>query len=115
MSEYAALLLMVLLTCFGQVMMKKGAVRVVYDGGFRRLLRTFANPYVFWGAAASLIAPFFYIYALTGIDLAVAYSFTGLNYVLVLLASRYVLHEQINRWQGAGILLIFAGVVVFNA
>jgi drug/metabolite transporter (DMT)-like permease len=112
--EYGALLAMVALTCFGQVMMKLGAVRVDYGGGAVRLLRSFANRYVLWGAAATLCAPFFYIFALTRIDLAVAFSFTGLNYVAVLAASRWFLRERVHAWQWAGVALICAGVVVFN-
>lgn len=115
MLEYGALLAMVALTCFGQVMMKLGAVRIETGRGPAAFLRSFAGRHVAWGAAATLCAPFFYIYALTRIDLAVAFSFTGLNYVVVLAASRRFLGERVHGWQWAGVGLICAGVVVFNS
>lgn len=112
--EYVALLGMVLLTTFGQVMMKKGAVLVAADGGWRKLARSLVNPGLAWGLAASLVAPVFYFFALTRIDLAVAYSFNGLTFALVFLAGRFILGEKGHPAQAVGVLLIVAGVVVFN-
>jgi undecaprenyl phosphate-alpha-L-ara4N flippase subunit ArnE len=93
---------MVALTTFGQVMLKKGAGRIV------------ANPGLAWGLAASLAAPLLYIFALTRLPLAVAYSFTGLGFALVFAASRFVLGERVHPVQTAGVLLVVAGVAVFN-
>ena len=89
--EYAALLGMVVLTTFGQVMLKRGAVLVEADRGWGALARSLANPGLAWGLAASLVAPALYFYALTRIDLAVAYSFNGLTFALVFLAGRVFL------------------------
>jgi multidrug transporter EmrE-like cation transporter len=105
---------MVALTTFGQVMLKKGAGRIVADRGLPALLGSFLNPGLAWGLAASLAAPLLYIFALTRLPLAVAYSFTGLGFALVFAASRFVLGERVHPVQTAGVLLVVAGVAVFN-
>jgi multidrug transporter EmrE-like cation transporter len=112
--EYGALLGMVLLTTFGQVMLKKGAGLIVTDRGLPALIRSFVNPGLAWGLAASLVAPVLYFFALTRLDLAVAYSFNGLTFALVFLAGRFILGEKGHPAQAVGVLLIVAGVVVFN-
>jgi drug/metabolite transporter (DMT)-like permease len=112
--EYAALLGMVLLTTFGQVMLKKGAVLVIADRGWAALARSLVNPGLAWGLAASLVAPVLYFYALRRIELAAAYSFNGLTFALVFIAGRVFLGEKGRRSQAFGVLLIVAGVVVFN-
>ncbi len=114
MIEYISLAIMVVLTCCGQMLIKKGAVRVQYHKGFLCFLKTFSSVYIITGAITVLSAPFFYIFALTKMKLSVAYTFTGFNYILVLLGSWFILKEK-NSWRHiVGILFIFAGILIFN-
>lgn len=66
------------------------------------------------GAAAVLVAPLLYFSALKGIGLLYAYSFSALSYPLVLMGSRFILKEGLNRWHWAGILCICSALVVWN-
>jgi multidrug transporter EmrE-like cation transporter len=52
--------------------------------------------------------------ALRGLDLSTVYMSTGITYVLVMLASRWILKEVIEQRQYYAVLLIISGVVVFN-
>jgi len=114
MIEYIFLVFMVILTSCGQILVKKGAVKVQYHRGFLCFLRTFLNVYIIAGAIAVLSAPFFYIFALTRVKLSVAYTFTGFNYILVLLGSWFILKEKNNWYHVVGIVFIFVGILIFN-
>jgi multidrug transporter EmrE-like cation transporter len=48
------------------------------------------------------------------LSLSVVYMSTGITYVLVMLASRNFLNEQIYQHHVYAIVLITSGVVVFN-
>lgn len=52
--------------------------------------------------------------ALKELDLSVFYMSTGLTYVLVMLLSRYILNEIIEKHQLYAVALIIGGVLVFN-
>jgi len=92
-----------------------GPLQMQYHEGFLCFLKTFLNVYIIAGAIAVLSAPFFYIFALTKIKLSVAYTFTGFNYILVLLGSWFILKEKNNWCHVAGILFIFIGILIFCA
>jgi len=111
---YLYLFVMILLTSSGQIFIKKGAIRIDYSNGFLNCVKTFLNKFVVLGTVAVLSAPFFYIYALKKLNLSIAYSFTGLNYVFVFLGSWVILKEKINIYHFIGILVIFAGIIIYN-
>jgi hypothetical protein len=46
--------------------------------------------------------------------LSVAYPFVGLSYVLVVVMSRFVLHEQIPASRWLGVLIVTAGIVIIG-
>jgi multidrug transporter EmrE-like cation transporter len=114
MAAYAALLMMVVLSTLGQVFIKKGAGRLVFGQGFAALVRSFFNLNVLLGSGFVVFAPLFYLFALTLVDLRVAFSFTGLNYVLVFLSGYWFFKERVTSLHVAGITVVVLGVVVFN-
>ena len=67
-----------------------------------------------FGAIAMLCATLLYFFALIEIDLSSAYAFTALTYVLVAAGSRWLLREASNSWHTTGILLITAGLILWN-
>ena len=114
MTPYLALLGMVVLSTLGQIFIKKGAVQLVFGRGPAALVRSFFNLNVIAGSGFVALAPLFYLYALTLVDLRVAFSFTGLNYALVFLSGFWIFKERVTAWHVAGIMVVVAGVVVFN-
>lgn len=61
-----------------------------------------------------VLTPVMSYLALRELSLSVVYMSTGLTYILVLLAARFVLHERIAGRQLTAVSLIALGVVVFN-
>ncbi len=106
------LLAAVCLGTLGQFLMKSGMNQV---GGIDRLtlaalVRTFSNPFVFFGFASYGVSSVCYLMALSKLDLSAAYPMVGVGYVLVMLVSWLVLRESVSPLRWLGTLLIVAGV-----
>ncbi len=68
------------------------------------------NPLVLLGLGVYLAGTFFWLLALSRVDLSYAYPFASLNYVLVLLASWGILGERPSLVRFAGVAAIGVGV-----
>jgi drug/metabolite transporter (DMT)-like permease len=115
MSAYGALTLMVLLTTTGQVLLKRGARRIDFSAGASRGFRSMCNRATLLGGLAAAAAPLLYIYALTKLPLSMAYGFSGLGYVGVVLAGRFFLKERITLYHVFGSLAILCGLAIWNS
>lgn len=64
----------------------------------------------------SMLALFFFLWlaVLSWEDLSVALPMQALNYVLVAVLAKYVLHEQISPLRWAGIFLVCVGVIMIT-
>ncbi|HDQ13693.1 MAG TPA: hypothetical protein ENN41_02625 [Sediminispirochaeta sp.] len=111
---YAALLLMVLMNTLGQILVKKGAVQLDLHLGWKKFLKSLYTPYLIGGVLAVVLGPLLYMYALTEVELNVAYSFSGLTYLSVVISGHLLLHERITYYHIAGSLAILAGLTVWN-
>ncbi len=114
MIGYLALILMVLFTTSAQLCVKLGASRIPVTKNLAVLIRAGFNTYMVFGGICVLLAGAAYIFALTRVPLNTAYSFTGLNYILVFLASWRILKEKVNALQFIGVILIFFGILIWN-
>ena len=61
-----------------------------------------------------VLTPFMAYMALKEIALSVVYMSTAISYVIVILASKYLLAEVINKRQIFALTLIICGVITFN-
>lgn len=114
MASYLALGMMVVCTTAGQLLVKHGADALVYGRGAGPWAKSLFTRSTLLGVGLTLLAPFFYFYALRGVDLRVAFSFTGLNYALVFLGGWAIFGEAAGRLHFLGAAAIGAGVVWFN-
>ena len=105
---------MVTLTVSAQLLIKKKSQFIKTNLGFIGFIKSIINRYIISAAFFVFLAPFFYIIALSRIDLSIAFVFTGLNYPLVTLGSNIFLKENINKNHILGILLISIGFFIFN-
>jgi multidrug transporter EmrE-like cation transporter len=76
------------------------------------LARLLLNPWVLSALAAAFLAAMTWMAALTRLDLSHAYPIMSLSFVLVVLASAWLLHEPLTVFKLAGVALICAGVAV---
>jgi drug/metabolite transporter (DMT)-like permease len=111
------ILLSVALAAVAQLTLKHGMNQVVSNTGALRLnavslselLRT---PAVWSGLFLFGLSAFVWLAVLSRASLSFAYPFASLTYVLILLADRFVLHEEIPPLRWAGVFFIMTGIVL---
>ena len=112
------ILLSVTMGVVGQLFIKRGLNSlgsVDYASGLiGAYIRIFLTPYVVAGLSIYFLGVFFWLYALSKVDLSFAYPFVSLSYVLVLLISWVILGEHITGLRWAGVGLICAGVFIVS-
>lgn len=101
----------ILLTGVGQVLLKIGARNINTKDQF---ISVYLNLYVITAYGLFAVVTIFSVYALREINLNVFYSLTSLNFFFVMLLSKIVLKETINKGQITGVALIVFGIILFN-
>ena len=115
--SYVYVMLTVLLTVYGQIIIKWQVVEAgaFPDGAYERahfLGTLLLNPWVISSFAAALLAAISWMVAMTKLQLSHAYPFVSLSFALVLLLSWALFNEPLNWQKVAGIILIGCGVVL---
>ena len=116
MSSVPFILIAVLLAVIGQLLVKRGLNLlgpIDFSAGLIFTYVTiFTSPLVIIGTLSYTSSIFFWLYALTRVDLSFAYPFLALSYVLVILASWLILGEHIPVLRWIGVFIIALGVLV---
>jgi drug/metabolite transporter (DMT)-like permease len=96
----------------GQVCFKLGVGHEADDGTVSLLHKVLHSPWIALGVAVYALEFVLWFAALSRTQLSIAFPFTALGYVGVVLASRYILNERISvrRWVGIGTIVV--GVVL---
>ena len=117
MVPYLFVLGTVLFTVYGQIVIKwqVRAIGTIPTEGIERI-KFFAlfllNPWVVSGYVSAFVASLCWMVAVRDLPLSVAYPFTALSFVLILIASAVIFHESISVAKIAGVGLIIAGIIV---
>lgn len=109
---YAVLLANVGLLVCGQVFFKWGLGSLKGGLSVSNVLVLFLNPWIILGLILYVLATVLWFYVLSKLPLSLAYPLQSMSYVFGLLASRYVLHEQVHWSRWLGVLIILLGVAV---
>lgn len=109
-SSILYLVLVIAFTGFSQMLLKVGANQSCE----KRFTAAYLNPYTFTAYSLYLLATLFTVYALKDIPLKIFYTATSLKFVLILLLSKLILCERIDKKKVIAVGLIVSGVVVFN-
>jgi len=97
----------------GQVCFKLGVGHEAVGAGAPSLAyKVFHSPWIALGIAVYALEFVLWFAALSRTQLSVAFPFTALGYVGVVMASRYILKERISLRRWAGIGTIVVGVVL---
>jgi multidrug transporter EmrE-like cation transporter len=100
----------IVFTGSSQVLLKMGA----NSANKKKFIVAYANPYTFTAYSLYMLTTILTVYALKNIPLNLFYASTSLKFVLILILSRLMLREKINSRKVFAVLLIVAGVIVFN-
>ena len=102
----------------GQIALKTGMTQVGHIGGAQlnaigpTVVRVATTPLVILGLASYGVGAIAWLIVLSRLDLSVAYPFLALNFVLITLASRFILGETVPSLRWLGVLVICAGVLI---
>lgn len=107
----------ILLTVYSQMIMRwqvglAGELPAEGLGKVYFIARLLINPWVLSGILATFLSGISWMLAMTKFDVSYAFPFVGLNFVLVLSASAFLLHEPLNLAKLIGTVLIVFGVVI---
>ncbi len=93
-------------------MTKMGALSLRGQSPLKLLLKIGLNPYVIGGLVIYATGVFFWLIALSRAPLSYAYPFASLSYVVITIASYFLLKERFGLLRMAGVLVICSGVLV---
>lgn len=116
--SYLYVLLTIVLTVYGQVVIKWQAILAgeLPAGGAAKgvfLLRlAFLNPWVLSGLLSAFLASLCWMAAMTRLPLSHAYPFVSFSFVLVVLSGALFFHEPLTWPKVAGMICIVAGIVI---
>jgi uncharacterized membrane protein len=98
----------VVLAASGHVFIKKGATRT------HSFIGSFFDPFVITGYGLMLTSTVATTISLKTMPLKLTVSLQPLGFILVVLLSVAFLHERMRRHHVWGMLLIVAGIIIFN-
>lgn len=117
MEMIGLILMSTLLGVLGQSILKYGMLllgpqSLDADGPLAILWRIALSPYVIGGLFLYVCGTFFWLVAMSRVELSFLYPFASLSYVLLMLVAWIVFHEPVSplRWLGA--LTICLGVLL---
>ena len=104
----------------GQLCLRRGMSQVgeIGLGDIKHLpqmfIRAFSNPFVLLGGLLVVVGSLFWLVTLSGAELSYALPLLAFGYLLVPLASWFILKEQVSLLRWLGTILIVVGAVLVS-
>lgn len=121
LKTITVMLLAVTAGTIGDILLTKG-MREIGDlsamnlrGILNAALQALTNPKLMFGTAMLAVFFFLWLAVLSWEDLSIALPMQALNYVLVAILAKYMLHEQISPLRWTGIILVCVGVMLITS
>lgn len=105
---YVFMVLSVFIASISQILLKKSAQKP-HDS----ILKEYMNSYVISGYGLLFLSTLFTVLALQGIEFKNAPVIESLGYILILIMSKFILHETITKRKVIGNIVILIGIFVF--
>ncbi len=116
-SDLSMILLCVFLQSVGQLSLKYGMGStgpITSSHTTRKVAVSFLNPFVLLGFFLFGATSLLWIVVLSRVEVSWAFPMVSLGYVVVLIASRFLLGEDVGRVRFLGTLVICLGVVLVS-
>jgi drug/metabolite transporter (DMT)-like permease len=115
-QRHAYLLLYIVFTVASQLIMRWriGPANAAADPDYRIafVLGLLAMPWVWVAFLSTFLAGVAWMLTLSRLELTYAFPFTGVAFLLILLAGAFVFGEHVSTGRVAGTLLVIAGLVI---
>lgn len=106
------ILIPVTAAAIGQMLLKIGMNQVgsvqISDGLIPMVIRMFTNKFVFGGMALFGVNAILWLIVLSREKLSFAYPMVAFAYIVTIMLSKFILHEDIPslRWAGLGVIIV---------
>ena len=114
MIYYSALAISIVLNAYSLILLKSYALSADALDEKRTIVRRLMDLRLVLCFGTYGAAAFFWLIALFGVDLMVAYPSLSLTYVIIGLIAPRMFSEELSPKRWVGILVIVAGVIVMN-
>ena len=118
MNGYVLFAITVILQTTGQILEKYGLNRLTEPITLSNIpasIKTvLSSPYIVAGVACSAFGLIFWIAALSRFKLSFMYPLGAIIYILIAIASHWILKESVSATHWIGIIIICAGVFLLN-
>jgi multidrug transporter EmrE-like cation transporter len=104
----------------GQLTLKSAMTRIGRIGSAEvqaageTVARAIREPRLWAGLALFGVSSVFWLIVLSRVPLSVAYPFVGVGYIIIVLLSRYVLHEQVPLTRWLGVVIVATGIAIIG-
>ncbi|WP_457559296.1 EamA family transporter [Candidatus Harpocratesius sp.] len=109
MNYFWLLLLSVFIASFSQVLLKFSSKKK-----YSSKIREYLNIHVISAYGLFFLSTFLSIWAYRYLDLKYAPMVQAFGYIFILLYSKFIFKEKINRYKLIGLVLIVLGITIFN-
>jgi multidrug transporter EmrE-like cation transporter len=100
----------ILISVASQILLKLSANKT-----YSSPIREYLNPHVIVAYGMFFLSTILTMLALRYVPLSSAPVLESMSYILIAVAGYFILHEKLNRQKLLGMLVILAGVFLFNA
>jgi drug/metabolite transporter (DMT)-like permease len=118
MLAVICLIISMFLGVAGQLFIKKGLNMLgninFASGIISSYTKIFLSPFIIIGILIYFLGVFFWLYALSKVNLSFAYPFVSLSYILVVFSSWWLLGESISLLRWTGVMAICLGVFLIS-
>lgn len=112
--KYVALSLSIIINVAGQLLLKLGVNEYQLTHQSFNILQALLNTKVMFGFVFYALSAGFWLWALSKMNLSIAYPTLALGYVLAYFVAGFLLHEPIAIKGVLGVLLIMGGIVLLH-
>jgi len=107
----------IFLTTTGEFVLKHYINLSVAGGGFTYVvpgLGLVLNPGIFLSVAAIIVGGALWVVAMSKFELSFLYPFLSINYIVIIVGSQFLLHEEVSLFRYLSIVLIIIGLVFIS-
>ena len=114
MHPYILIFISIVLGAGAQIAMKMGSSQVVTAGLnlLTQLLKYFTNIPILFGLLLYALSAVVWIFAISRVQLSIAYPMVASGYVLVVLLSYLIFHEPVSTLRVLGLAIVVVGVII---
>lgn len=115
MLNFFVILGSVILNAAAQLFLKQGAEVLNQRNAFENIFSiVFLNPHIISGLLCYMVSVLLWIYALSKVDVSVAYPMISIGFIINVIAAWYLFNEPLDLIKLTGIFFIILGVLLIS-